>query len=172
MGRSVLLVKSKIGITSLLAIVTNLHPLKNIMFKKPLLLTLLVCSLAWVSKAQSTHDVLLGGGLDLIKTDNNGLFKKAQLGFEGNYFVVRHFAVGVGAELWTTKQKSSFVMGMRWYANDHVFLRFRGLIGANDATIGLGYARPISTNLLAEGMGDFYFTGNFGVRFGLAYILK
>ncbi len=141
------------------------------MLKKSFL-TLFISSFAMIIHAQSTHDVLVGGGLDLIKTDNKGLFKKAQLGFEANYFVVRHFAVGVGTELWTTNQKSSFVMGMRWYANDHVFLRFRGLIGANDATIGLGYAKPIATNLLAEGMGDFYFTGNFGLRFGLAYILK
>lgn len=139
---------------------------------KKYLITLSVCLLALAGKAQSTHDVLIGGGLDLLKTDNKALFKKAQLGFEGNYFVVRHFAVGVGAELWTTNQKSSFVMGMRWYANDHVFLRMRGLIGANDAAIGLGYSKPLSQNLRFEGMGDFYFTGSFGLRFGLGYILK
>ncbi len=137
-----------------------------------LLFILLFCSCFFVSQAQSSHDVLVGGGLDLIKTNNDGLFKKAQLGFEANYFVVRHFAVGFGGELWTNHQKSSFVMGMRWYANDHVFIRFRGLIGANDAALGLGYAKPIATNLLVEGISDFYFTGYFGLRFGLAYILK
>ncbi len=46
------------------------------MYKK-YLLTILVCSLALGSRAQSTHDVLVGGGMDLIKTDNNGPFKKA-----------------------------------------------------------------------------------------------
>jgi hypothetical protein len=132
----------------------------------------LVCSLAMTSWAQSTHDVLVGGAMDLIKTDNNALFKKAQFGFEANYFVVRHFTVGAGAEIWTTNQKNSFMMSMRWYANDHVFLRFRGLIGANDATIGLGYAKPISQNVLFESMGDFYFRGQFGLRFGLSFILK
>ena len=141
------------------------------MFQK-LFLVLLISFLAFTGQAQSTHDVLVAGGLDFIKTDNHGLFKKAQFGFDANYFVVRHFAVGLGSELWTTKQKSSFVMGMRWYANDQVFIRLRGLIGANDASLGLGYAKPIGTNLLAEGMGDFYFSGNFGLRFGLAYILK
>lgn len=134
--------------------------------------TLVASSLAVLTQAQSTHDVLVGGGMDLIKTDNNALFKKAQFGFEANYFVVRHFTVGVGTEIWTTNQRNSFVMGMRWYANDHVFVRFRGLIGANDATIGLGYAKPISRNVLFESMGDFYFAGNFGLRFGLSFILK
>ncbi len=139
---------------------------------KKILFSLLICSLAVIANAQSTHDVLLSGGLDLLKTDNKTVFKKAQLGIEANYFVVRHFAVGAGAELWTTNQKSSFVMGARWYANDHVFLRMRGLIGANDAAIGLGYAKPIKSNLLVEGMGDFYFSGSFGFRLGLGYILK
>jgi len=139
---------------------------------KKYLLTSLVCSLALVSWAQSTHDVLVGGAMDFIKTDNNGLFKKAQFGMEANYFVVRHFAVGAGAEIWTTNQKNSFMMGMRWYANDHVFLRFRGLIGANDASLGLGYAKPINKNVLFESLGDFYFTGKFGLRFGLSFILK
>ena len=139
---------------------------------KKILFTLFICSLALISRAQSTHDVMVGGGMDLIKTDNSALFKKAQLGFEANYFVVRHFAVGAGAEIWTTNQRNSFMMGMRWYANDHVFLRFRGLIGANDAAIGLGYAKPINQNVLFESMGDFYFTGSFGLRFGLSFILK
>jgi len=141
------------------------------MLKKSLL-TLLVCSLAMISRAQSTHDVMVGGGMDLIKTDINTLFKKAQFGVEANYFVVRHFAVGAGAEIWTTNQKNSFMMGMRWYANDHVFLRFRGLIGANDAALGLGYAKPLNQNVLFESMGDFYFKGSFGLRFGLSFILR
>jgi hypothetical protein len=141
------------------------------MFKK-YILTLLVCSLTLICHAQSTHDVVIGGGMDLIKTDNNALFKKAQFGFEANYFVVRHFAVGVGTEIWTTNQKNSFMMGMRWYGNDHVFLRFRGLIGANDASLGLGYAKPLNRTVLFESMGDFYFTGSFGLRFGLSFILK
>jgi hypothetical protein len=141
------------------------------MIKKSLLI-LLVCSMTMIGRAQSTHDVMVGGAMDLIKTDIKSAFNKAQFGFEANYFVVRHFAVGGGAEIWTTNQKNSFMMGMRWYANDHVFLRFRGLIGANDAALGLGYAKPINKNVLFESMGDFYFTGKFGLRFGLSFILK
>ncbi|WHZ06304.1 MAG: hypothetical protein OJF59_000056 [Cytophagales bacterium] len=119
------------------------------------------------------HDFMIGGGLDLLKTDNHALLKKAQIGLEANYFVVRHFSVGLGTEIWTTNQKSSFVMGARWYANDKVFFRFRGLIGANDASLGLGFAHPINKDLRLEGLGDYYFGGNaFALRLGLGYILR
>ena len=66
---------------------------------KKFLFTLFICSLALISKAQSTHDVMVGGGMDLIKTDINTLFKKAQFGFEalaGNNFArgTNHFVRG------------------------------------------------------------------------------
>ena len=113
-----------------------------------------------------------GEGLTLSKTDNPGVFEKAQLGFEGNYFVVRHFAVGIGAEIWT-EQKSSFTMGARWYANENIFVRFRGLIGANDAAIGAGYAKALTEYLRLEGTGDFYVDATeFGIRIGLSYVIK
>ena len=122
--------------------------------------------------AQSTSDMMLGGGMDILKTDNPGLFEKAQIGLEANYFVVRHFAVGLGAEIWTD-QKSSFMMGARWYANDNVFLRFRGFIGANDVALGAGYAKPLTEYLRLEGMGDFYLSSTeFGIRIGLSYVIK
>lgn len=115
---------------------------------------------------------MIGGGLDIIKTDNPGVFERAQVGLEANYFVVRHFAVGLGAEIWTD-QKSSFMMGARWYANDNVFVRFRGLIGANDAAVGAGYAKALTEYLRLEGMGDFYFASTeFGIRVGLSYVIK
>lgn len=121
--------------------------------------------------AQSTHDIMVGGGLDVIKTDINKVFDKAQLGLEVNYFVVRHFSVGAGAELWS-QHNNSFVMGMRWYADENIFLRFRGLIGANDASLGVGWSKPIGTNWRFEAIGDFYFKGDFALRGGVAYIIK
>lgn len=125
----------------------------------------------WVS-AQSTSDIMIGGGVDFIKTDNPGLFEKSQLGFEVNYFVVRHFAVGLGAEIWSN-QKNSFAMGARWYANENVFLKFKGLIGANDVALGAGYAKALTQYLRLEGMGDFYVNSTeFGIRIGLAYVIK
>ena len=128
--------------------------------------------LAHTSFSQSTHDFLLGGGFDVFKTDNVGVFNKSQIGLEANYFVIRHFAVGAGAEIWG-KQKDSFVMGMRWYFNEHVFTRFRAVIGANDASLGIGYAYPLKTNLRLEGMGDYYFSGKaLGFRAGISFILK
>jgi len=122
--------------------------------------------------AQSSNDILVSGGFDLIKTDYNSAFDKAQLGVEGNYFIVRNFAAGAGVEIWT-EQKSSFVMGMRWYAMDYVFVRFRGLIGANDAAIGGGWAKPINDNWRFEAIGDFYFgQTEFSIRAGVSYIIK
>lgn len=124
------------------------------------------------ASAQSTSDIMIGGGLDFIKTDNPGLFEKSQIGIEVNYFVVRHFAVGLGGEIWSN-QKNSFAMGARWYANDNVFLKFKGLIGANDVALGGGYAKALTQYLRLEGMGDFYINSTeFGVRIGLAYVIK
>ncbi len=139
--------------------------------KKILLTTLIFISLQ--SLAQSTKDILVGGGFDLGKTDFSKLFNKAQLGIEGHYFVVRHFAVGVGTELWTTGQSSSFMMGARWYPTENLFVRFRGLIGANDAAAGVGYSYPYKDSWRIEAMGDFYFgTTEVSLRVGAAYVIK
>ncbi len=124
-----------------------------------------------VAQAQSSNDIMVSGGFDLIKTDYDKAFDKVQLGFEVNYFVIRHFAVGAGVELWS-KQKNSFVMGMRWYANDNIYVRFRGLIGVNDAAIGAGYSKAINKDWRIDGIGDFYFdAGQFGLRAGVSYII-
>ncbi|MEP2671219.1 MAG: hypothetical protein ABJH04_19605 [Cyclobacteriaceae bacterium] len=136
------------------------------------LIVAFVFGMANLASAQSTSDIMIGGGLDFIKTDNPGLFEKSQIGFEVNYFVVRHFAVGLGGEIWSN-QKNSFAMGARWYANDNVFLKFKGLIGANDVAIGGGYAKALTQYLRLEGMGDFYLNSTeFGVRIGLGYVIK
>jgi hypothetical protein len=121
---------------------------------------------------QSSTDFMISGGLDLIKTDFNNPFEKAQIGLEANYFVVRNFSAGAGVEIWTD-QKSSFVMGARWYPMDHVFVRFRGLIGANDAAVGAGWAKPLNDTWRFEAMGDFFFgQTEFSVRAGVSYLIK
>jgi hypothetical protein len=131
----------------------------------------LLCLSAGLACAQSTTDIMVGGGFDLFKTDNRKLFDKGQVNLEANYFVVRHFAVGAGVELWTANP-NSFVMGMRWYADDNFFARLRGLIGANDVSLGVGWSKPILTDWRFEALGDFYFKGDFGLRAGVAYIIK
>ena len=139
---------------------------------KYLLILALVFCLSQGAKGQSTGDIMLGGGLDLIKTDNPGVFEKAQAGLEINYFVVRHFAVGLGTEVWSD-QRSSFTMGARWYANEHVFARFRGLIGANDVSLGGGFSKALSEYLRLEAIGDFYLESTeFGARIGLSYVIR
>jgi len=133
---------------------------------------ILFTALALPSFAQSNNDIMVGGSLDLIKTNYSSFLDKAQIGLEANYFVVRHFAASGGIEFWT-KDKTSFMMGMRWYANDHVFVRLRGLIGVNDVSIGGGWVKPINDSWRFEATGDFYVADTeFAIRAGLNYVIK
>jgi len=133
---------------------------------------ILFTALALPSFAQSNNDIMVGGSLDLIKTNYSSFLDKAQIGLEANYFVVRHFAASGGVEFWT-KDKTSFMMGMRWYANDHVFVRLRGLIGVNDVSIGGGWVKPINDSWRFEATGDFYVADTeFAIRAGLNYVIK
>jgi hypothetical protein len=139
--------------------------------KKPILILFLLLSAQGLI-AQSTNDFLINGGLDLIKTDNDKIFGKAQFGIEVNYFIERHFAVGAGGDFWT-QGANSFVLGARWYPSDNIFLRFRGLIGYNDAALGVGYTKPVSKNFRIEGMADLYFKRpDFGLRAGVSYVIN
>jgi hypothetical protein len=124
-----------------------------------------------LSFSQSSQDFMLGGGLDLLKTDNEKLFDKAQVGIELNYFVIRKVTLTAGVEIWTRRDES-FVFGSRYYFTDHIFARARGLIGENDFSLGLGGAVALKKNLRFELLGDFYFKGEFALRSGLAYILR
>ena len=136
------------------------------------IILLLLLTTASIAYSQSTNSIMVSGAIDVLKTDYNGFFDKAQFGFEGHYFVVRHFAAGAGVEVWTDRP-TSFVMGMRWYPNDFLFVRFRGLIGINDAAIGAGWSKPLSDKWRFEAMGDFYFDATeFGLRAGVSYLIK
>jgi hypothetical protein len=121
--------------------------------------------------AQIAHDFLVGTSLDLIKSDNDGYFEKAQVGLEVNYFVTRKFTGTVGVEVWT-RDNASAVLGARWYPIQDAFVRLRGLIGENDISIGGGWAKPMTEELRFEAMADFYFDGNFSIRGGIAYLIR
>ncbi len=123
------------------------------------------------SFTQSSNDLMLGGAIDLLKTDNDKLFDKAQIGFEANYFVIRKFTLTAGAEIWTRRDES-FVFGSRYYFANNFFMRGRALIGENDFSLGAGGAIPLSSNWRLELMGDYYFEREFAVRFGLGYIIR
>lgn len=140
---------------------------------KYIIITIIFFGTTWhCASAQSTNDFLISGGIDVLKTDNTKILGKSQIGFEVNYFLLRNFAVGAGADIWTS-QKSSFVLGARWYWTDNIFFRFRGLIGANDAALGVGYTKPISRNFRFEAMGDIYFSRpDFAVRGGVSYVIN
>ena len=122
-------------------------------------------------RAQIAHDIMIAGGFDLIKTDNDHLAGKAQVGGEVNYFVARQFTGTGGFEIWSN-DKASFVVGGRWYPVDHFFTRVRGLIGENDLSMGAGWSKPINGNLRFEAIGDFYFKLDFAVRVGAAYVIR
>jgi len=133
---------------------------------------ILIIAFTLPAVAQSNNDIMVGGSIDLIKTNYSSFLDKGQIGLEANYFVVRHFAASGGVEFWT-RDRTSFMMGMRWYANDHVFVRLRGLIGVNDVSIGGGWVKPINDSWRFEAMGDFYVADTeFAIRAGLSYVIK
>ena len=64
-------------------------------------------------------------------------------------------------------------MGARWYANENIFVRFRGLIGDNDAALGAGWSKALNDSWRLEAMGDYYFNSvQFAARVGVSYIIK
>jgi hypothetical protein len=127
--------------------------------------------LSFTVQSQIAKDLTIGGGLDLIKTDNDEFFEKFQIGLEANYFFTRQFTGSAGVELWTDDEVS-FVIGGRWYPIDEAFVRVRGLIGVNDVSIGGGWAKPLNENWKLEALGDFYFEGEFAIRVGAVYVIR
>lgn len=139
--------------------------MKRLIFALSLLLTCIACF------SQNSKDLLLGTNLDLIKSDYDGYFEKAQAGLEGNYFFSEKFAATGGVEVWTRTGVSA-VIGARWYPIRDAFIRARGLIGENDISAGAGWAKPITEDLRFEAMADFYFQGTFCIRAGIAFHIK
>ena len=131
----------------------------------------LILLIATISvRSQAPGDILAGINFDLIKSDYAKYFDRAQVGIEGNYFLSKKFTATAGVEVWT-HDVTSGVLGMRWYPVKDAYVRARGLIGANDISIGGGWAKPMTEDLRFETMADFYFTGNFAIRAGLALMI-
>ena len=114
---------------------------------------------------------MVGGAFDLIKTDNDGVLDKVQLGLEGHYFITRQFTLSLGTEIWTDDD-FSLALGGRWFPVEEAFVRVRGLIGENDVSIGGGWTKPINDKFKFEAIGDFYFKGDFAIRAGLMYVIR
>jgi hypothetical protein len=138
---------------------------------RPFFTALLLCFLLSSSYAQIAKDFMVGGGLDLIKTDNNGFLGKGQFGAEGHYFITRQFTLSSGLEGWTA-DGVSLTLGARWFPVEEAFVRMRGLIGENDLAIGGGWAKPLNDKMRFEAMGDFYFKGDFAIRVGIMYVIR
>ncbi|HYC83754.1 MAG TPA: hypothetical protein VEB86_00975 [Chryseosolibacter sp.] len=124
------------------------------------------------SYAQKAGDILVGTQVDLIKSDYDTYFQKAQAGLEFNYFFSGEFSGTAGLEFWT-REGVSGVVGARWYPSEEAYVRLRGLLGNfGDVSIGGGWAKPMTEHLRFESMADFYFAGNFSIRIGLAYLIS
>jgi len=127
-------------------------------------LSLLFSVCSFISCSQSFQTGLYS---DLIKNDNDGFFKKGQLGIEANYFISPQFAATGGLEWWTDNRVHA-VLGTRFSPGEEAYLRFRGLIG-EDFSLGAGFAKPLKANFRIEALADFYFKGYIAIRTGIAY---
>lgn len=128
--------------------------------------------LAFSTMAQTSSNIMVGGGLDLIKSDIIGFAEKVQTGFEANYFINRSFSVSGGFEIWSSNN-NSLMLGLRWYPIQKLFVRFRGLIGQDDVGIGAGYAHVLNANWRLEGIADYYLDQReLGLRLGVAYVIR
>ena len=136
-----------------------------------LLLLVLIVIMSTLTHAQIANDFMIGAGADLVKTDNDGLFKKVQAGAEFNYFLHKRFTVTGAFEVWTDDE-ISFVLGGRWYPIDELFIRTRGLVGVNDLSVGAGWGKPLGEHFRFEAIGDFYFKGQFSIRTGINYVFR
>ncbi len=128
-------------------------------------------ALQQISIAQSSNDFMIGVALDVLKTDFDAVGDKMQLGVELNYFLQKSFSVTGGLEFWS-RGSNSVVIGMRWFPVDNAFLRFRGLIGDNDLSLGFGWSKPLNRNWRFEAMGDYYTSGEFAVRGGIGFVIR
>jgi hypothetical protein len=137
-------------------------------------LLLVICTLfsTLSSFSQIAKDFMVGGAVDLIKSDQHGYFERVQGGVEVNYYFSRKFAGTTGVEYWTEGSEFSFVVGGRWFPVPEAFVRLRGLVGANDISVGGGWAKPFKEDWRFEAMGDIYAEGHITIRAGVAYIFR
>lgn len=142
------------------------------MYKKFLGLSIILFTLSTgYSFSQTEHYFLIGFNADLIKTDNDGFFEKAQGGIEANYYFSRKFTGTTGLEWWTD-DKVSWVLGARWFPIDDAYFRLRGLLGERDIAFGAGWDKPLNQNFRVEAMADIYFSGHIAIRAGVAYAIR
>lgn len=134
-------------------------------------LILIFSLLSFVLHAQKAHTIMVGGALDVAKTDYDSFLKKAQFAAEGHYFFTPQITGSAGVDYWTGGG-ASLVLGGRWYPSETFFTRVRGLIGQNDFSIGAGWHIQMDEAWRFEAIGDFYFKGEFAIRIGVMHALN
>ena len=138
---------------------------------KRFLIAFILSGSCLIAQGQDTNSFMLGLGMDLIRTDNPGVFERTQIGLEGNYFFAPKFSGTIGLDFWSSRG-TSVILGARFYPIQPVYFKLKGYIGvADDFTLGMGYRKSISSDLDLEGGMDYFFDANqLAIRFGLAYL--
>jgi hypothetical protein len=139
---------------------------------KRILLFVCLLFLTLTSFSQIAKDFMIGGAVDLIKSNQHGYFERTQGGVEANYFFSRTFTGMIGIEYWTEDHTISFVVGGRWFPIPEAFVRLRGLVGANDISVGGGWAKPFKENWRFEAISDIYADGHIAIRAGVAHVFR
>jgi hypothetical protein len=139
---------------------------------KKLVLLFFTLALAINCFSQIAKDFMIGGSADLVKSDYDGPFEKLQIGAEVNYFISRKFTFTGGVEWWSGDDQASIVMGGRWFPIHEAFVRLRGLVGANDISIGGGWTKPLNEDWKFEAIGDLYAKGDIAIRVGVSYMIR
>lgn len=137
--------------------------------KKKLLFGILLLSISFSVSAQ--RKLLVGGGMDVYRTDNTNPFKKTQFGMEVNYFILKNITLSGGMDVWSDPNATFLTFGTRIYPVKPLFIRFRGLVKDEvELSIGSGYGIPLGKKFWVELASDYYFEQKeLGLRAGLAF---
>ncbi|MBD3629755.1 hypothetical protein [Cyclobacterium sp.] len=122
---------------------------------------------------QAAGSFLISGGMDLIRSDVRGIFQKAQIGAEINYFHLHHLSFSGGYE-YNTEGPNQITGGLRFYPLEAAFIRARALVGNNaDLGLGAGYTYNFTYRMRLEGMADYYVQNQtLGARITLAVLIR
>ncbi|SHM40287.1 hypothetical protein SAMN04488057_101336 [Cyclobacterium lianum] len=150
--------------------------MRKIVTRAFLLSAMLLLLLGGISRShaqQAAGSFLISSGLDLVRTDIQGIFQKAQLGAEVNYFHLHQLSFSGGFE-YNTAGANQITGGLRFYPLEAAFIRARALVGNNaDLGLGAGYTYNITYRMRLEGIADYYVQNQtLGARITLAVLIK
>ena len=137
--------------------------------KRLLLPLLLLISLNCLGQIKG--DLLFEGGFDVIKSDIQSAFNKAQFGAELGYFLSGELAISGGLELWS-EESASLLIGARYALNDKIYLKGRVLLGADKISLGGGYSFFFSEKVRFNAGAEVYHTGELALRVSSMWTIR